>query len=288
MQIGVTFPQIEIGSDLSVIRDYVRAAETNGYDYLTIYDHVLGADTTHRPDWRGSYRATDQFQEPLVFFGWLAAVAPRLALATGVLVLPQRETALVAKQAAEIDILTGGRFRLGVGIGWNQVEFEALGQNFKNRARRIEEQIEVLRLLWTNPVVDFHGRYHDISEAGINPLPIQQPIPIWMGGRAEPALKRIGRLADGWMTQTRLDANLRAMIERVRDYAEAAGRPRDAVQIEGRLSIKDIPEAEWREEADRWRDFGATHLAVNTMGAGLAAPKDHIDAIRRVKQVVDE
>jgi probable F420-dependent oxidoreductase len=288
MQFGVTFPQIEIGSDLSVIRDYVRAAETDGYDFLTIYDHVLGADTTNRPGWRGAYRATDEFQEPFVFFGWLAATAPRLALATGVLVLPQRETALVAKQAAEIDNLTGGRFRLGVGIGWNEVEYEALGQNFKNRARRMEEQIDVLRLLWTNPVVNFHGRYHDISDAGINPLPIQQPIPIWIGGRAEPALKRIGRLADGWMTQTRLDANLRAMIERVRDYTEAAGRPRDAVQIEGRLSIKDVPEAEWREEIDRWRDLGATYLAVNTMGAGLAAPQDHIDAIRRVKQVIDE
>jgi probable F420-dependent oxidoreductase len=285
MQLGVTFPQIEIGADPAVVRDYARAAEEAGYDFLTVYDHVLGADVANRPGWTGSYNAEDQFHAPFVLFGYLAAVAPRLALATGVLVLPQRQTALVAKQAAEVDILTGGRFRLGVGIGWNQVEYEALGENFRNRARRMEEQIEVLRLLWTEPVVDFHGRYHDISEAGIKPLPVQRPIPIWMGGKAEPALERIGRLGDGWMTQTWLDDELRAAIGRVRDYAEQAGRPRDAVQIEARLSLNMVPEAEWRDEVERWREFGAAYLAVNTMRAGLDSPQAHIDAIRRFMEV---
>jgi probable F420-dependent oxidoreductase len=286
MQIGVTFPQLEIGPDPAVVREYAQTAEGLGYDFLTIYDHVLGADTTNRPGWSGAYQATDQFHEPFVLFGWLAGVAPKLALATGVIVLPQRQTALVAKQAAEIDILTGGRFRLGVGIGWNEVEFEALNEHFRNRARRYEEQIELLRKLWTEPVVTYHGRYHHISEAGLNPLPVQQPIPIWMGGRAEAALERMGRLADGWMTQTPLDDTLRGMIERVRGYAEAAGRPRDAIQIEARVSINAAPESDWPRIVEDWRQLGASHLAVNTMRAGLESPRDHIDVIRRFWEAI--
>ncbi|MGH2560997.1 MAG: LLM class F420-dependent oxidoreductase [Thermomicrobiales bacterium] len=287
MQIGVTFPQLEIGPDPAVLREYAQTAEGLGYDFLTIYDHVLGADTTNRPGWSGAYAAGDQFHEPFVLFGWLAAVAPKLALATGVVVLPQRQTALVAKQAAEVDVLTGGRLRLGVGIGWNEVEFEALNETFRNRARRYEEQIELLRRLWTEPVVDYHGRYHNVTEAGLNPLPIQRPIPIWMGGRAEAALERIGRLADGWMTQTQLDDNLRGMIERVRGYAESAARPRDAVQIEARVSLNAAPASEWRTIVDEWRTLGASHLAVNTMRAGLDSPQAHIDAIRRFWEVIN-
>ncbi|MGH2535272.1 MAG: LLM class F420-dependent oxidoreductase [Thermomicrobiales bacterium] len=286
MQIGVTFPQLEIGPDPAVLREYARTAEGLGYDFLTIYDHVLGADTTNRPGWGGAYAADDQFHEPFVLFGWLAAVAPKLALATGVIVLPQRQTALVAKQAAEIDILNGGRLRLGVGIGWNEVEFEALNENFRNRARRYEEQVDLLRRLWTEPVVTFDGRYHQVKEAGLNPLPIQRPIPIWMGGRAEAALERIGRLADGWMTQTPLDDNLRGMIERVRGYAGAAGRSPDAVQIEARVSLNAAPESDWRGIVEEWRALGASHLAVNTMRAGLDSPRAHIDAIRHFWEVV--
>ncbi len=285
MQFGVTFPQLEIGTDPAVIRDYAQAAQDLGYQYLLAYDHVLGADPTHRPGWRG-YTHQDQFHEPFVLFGYLAGVAPRLTLVTGVIVLPQRQAALVAKQAAEVDILTSGRLRLGVGIGWNHVEFEALGMNFKDRARRFEEQIEVMRLLWTQPVVTFEGAYHRITEAGINPLPVQRPIPIWMGGMAEPVLKRVARLADGWMPLGRLTDEQRGRIERLRQYVAEAGRPADAVGIDARLDLRTVPEAEWQDEVARWREAGVTHLSVNTMGAGLATPRDHIVAIERFMRVV--
>jgi probable F420-dependent oxidoreductase len=182
MRLGVTFPQTEIGDDPDDIVDFVRAAEAGGFTFLMPYDHVLGAGLAHRPDWRGPYNAETPFHEVFVLFGFLAAIT-RLELVSGVLVLPQRQTALVAKQAAEVDVLTRGRFRLGVGIGWNEVEYQALGEGFRDRARRYEEQIEVLRLLWTNDVVTFKGRYHEIDEAGILPRPVQQPIPIWMGRR---------------------------------------------------------------------------------------------------------
>lgn len=285
MQLGVTFPQLEIGTDPAVIRDYAQAAQDLEYHYLLAYDHVLGADPTHRPGWRG-YTHQDQFHEPFVLFGYLAGVAPRLELVTGVIVLPQRQAALVAKQAAEVDLLTGGRLRLGVGIGWNHVEFEALGMNFKDRARRFEEQIEVMRLLWTRPVVTFEGAYHRITEAGINPLPVQRPIPIWMGGMAEPVLKRVARLADGWMPLGRINDEQRGRIERLRQYVAEAGRPPEAVGIDARLDLRTVPEPEWREEVARWQEAGATHLSVNTMGVGLATPRDHIAAIERFMRVV--
>ncbi|MER3438182.1 MAG: LLM class F420-dependent oxidoreductase [Chloroflexota bacterium] len=285
MHLGVTFPQLEIGTDPAVIRDYAQAAQDLGYSYLLAYDHVLGADPAHRPGWRG-YTHQDQFHEPFVLFGYLAGVAPRLELVTGVIVLPQRQTALVAKQAAQVDILTSGRFRLGAGIGWNEVEFEALGMNFKDRARRFEEQIEVLRLLWTRPVVTFEGKYHRITEAGINPLPVQRPIPIWMGGMAEPVLRRVARLADGWMPLGRITDEQRGRITRLRQYVAEAGRPGDAVGIDARLDLRAVPEAEWSEEVARWQEAGATHLSVNTMGAGLATPRDHIVAIERFMRAV--
>ncbi|MEA2529792.1 MAG: hypothetical protein QOG89_1436 [Thermomicrobiales bacterium] len=285
MQLGVTFPQLEIGSDPGILREYAQTAQDVGYDYLLAYDHVLGAETTSRPGWKG-YTDKDQFHEPFVLFAYLAGVAPKLAYVPGVIILPQRQTVLVAKQAAELDVLTGGTFRLGVGVGWNPVEYEALGENFGNRGKRVEEQMEVLRLLWTQPVVTFEGKYHRITEAGLNPLPVQRPIPIWIGGMADVALERTGRLADGWFPLGRLDDAMRERIERLRGYTEAAGRPRDAVGIDARVDIRAIPEAEWAEEVERWRTAGATHVSVNTMGAGLATPRDHIATIRRFKEAV--
>ncbi|MDP9355304.1 MAG: LLM class F420-dependent oxidoreductase [Chloroflexota bacterium] len=285
MRIGVILPQLEIGADPAILRAYAQAAQDLGYRHLLAYDHVLGADPAARPGWT-RYTAADQFHEPFVLFGYLAAAAPALELVTGVIILPQRQTALVAKQAAEVDVLTGGKLRLGVGVGWNAVEYEALGEDFSTRGRRIEEQVDVLRLLWTQPVITFHGRYHHVSEAGINPLPVQRPIPLWMGGGEERVLQRIGRMADGWFPRERPDAGMAERIERLRSYAEAAGRPRDAVAIEGRLSIKDVPEGEWGAEVRRWRDLGATHLGINTMGAGLAAPQDHIDTICHFMEAV--
>src|SRR5437879_3070030 len=209
MRVGAVFPQLEIGTDPDVIARYARTVEELGYDHLVIFDHVLGADANRPGGWTGAYDHRSMFHEPLVLFGYLAAITTRLGLATAVLVLPQRQTALVAKQAAEVDILSRGRLILGVGIGWHQVEYEALGMSITNPGRRIEEQSALLRALWTQEVVEFKGRWHRIDRAGINPLPVQRPIPMWMGGgwdrqkRAitERALRRIAKIADGWFTQ---------------------------------------------------------------------------------------
>jgi probable F420-dependent oxidoreductase len=285
MQLGVTFPQLEIGSDPGILREYAQTAQDVGYDYLLAYDHVLGAETTSRPGWTG-YTAKDQFHEPFVLFGYLAGVAPKLAYVPGVIILPQRQTVLVAKQAAELDVITGGTFRLGIGVGWNPVEYEALGEDFTTRGRRVEEQMEVLRLLWTQPVLTFAGKYHRITEAGLNPLPVQRPIPIWIGGMAEVALERTARLADGWFPLGRLDEAMTQKIAFLRAATETAGRPRDAVGIDARIDVRTIPEAEWATEVAKWRAIGATHVSVNTMGAGLASPRDHIATIRRFKELV--
>jgi probable F420-dependent oxidoreductase len=275
MRIGVVFPQTEIGDDPIAIRDYAQAAEELGYQHLLIYDHVLGASIANRPDWRGPYTSDTLFHEPFVLFGYLAGLTQRIELVTGVIILPQRQTALVAKQAAQIDVLSGGRLRLGVGIGY-----------FHNRGARMEEQIDVLRALWTQPVVSFAGRWHRIEAAGIKPLPIQRPIPIWIGATADAAIERAGRISDGWFPQRPPDDQARVMLDRLRQAAVAAGRAADAVGVEPRLSIGQIPEAEWARYAESWRGLGATHLCVNTMGAGLRSPQDHIDALRRVKDAL--
>lgn len=286
MRIGVVFPQTEIGADPIAIRDYAQTAEQLGYQHLLIYDHVLGASTASRPGWSGPYTSDTLFHEPFVLFGYLAALTERLELVTGVIILPQRQTALVAKQAAEVDVLSGGRLRLGVGIGWNEVEYQALGEDFRNRAARMEEQIAVLRALWTEPVVDVQGRWHQIEAAGIKPLPIQRPIPIWVGATADAAIDRAGRIGDGWFPQRGPDDIARAQIDRLRQAATAAGRPAGALGIEARLSIGQTPQAEWARYAEGWRGLGATHLCVNTMGAGLRSPQEHIDALRRMKDAL--
>src|SRR5213593_4248020 len=201
MKFGVIFPQTEIGADPVAIRDYVQAAESLGYDHLGAFEHVLGANPASRPGWRPPYTHKDTFHEPFVLFGYLAAITKRIGLVTEVVILPQRQTVLVAKQAAAIDVLSGGRLRLGIGIGWNHVEYEALNEDFHTRGRRVSEQIAVMRKLWTEPVVTFKGSYHHLDRAGINPLPVQRPIPVWMGGMAEPVLKRVAQISDGWFPQ---------------------------------------------------------------------------------------
>jgi probable F420-dependent oxidoreductase len=288
MKIGVVFPQTEIGPDPAVVRDYAQAAEGLGYTHLLAYDHVVGADP-NRPDgqpWRGPYNVDTLFHEPLTLFAYLGALTTRLEFVSGILILPQRQAVLVAKQAAEVDVLTGGRLRLGVAIGWNPVEYEALGENFHNRGRRISEQIAVMRALWTQRVVDFHGRWHQVTRAGINPLPVQRPIPVWMGGMSEPVLKRVARIADGWFPQFRPGDTARQTIERLRGYMAEYGRPASAVGIEGRVGIANATPDDWARAVEDWRALGATHLGVNTMGAGLTSPQAHIEAIRRFKEAV--
>ena len=293
MRVGVVFPQTEIGPDPVAIRDYVQAAEDLGYSHLIAYDHVLGADTRFHEGWSGGYALNDMFHEPLVVFGYMAAITKTLELVTAILILGQRQTALVAKQAAEVDILSGGRLRLGVGIGWNHVEYEALGQNFHNRGRRAEEQIPLLRALWTQEVVNFKGRWNQVTNAGINPLPVQRPIPIWMGagGRLspvppEPVLRRVARLADGWFPQFSPDETGRETVTRVREYAREEGRDPSVLGMEARINLVDGNPEFWVNRARAWEDLGATHISVNTMRAGLESPEAHINAIRQFKEVV--
>ena len=286
MRFGVVFPQTEIGSDPGAVRSYAEAAESLGYDHLIAFDHVLGANAASRPDWSGTYRHTDSFYEPFALFSYLAAVTQRIELFTGIIILPQRQTALVAKQAATVDVLSGGRLRLGIGTGWNHVEYEALGQDFHNRGRRSEEQIEVLRALWTRELVTFSGRWHTITDAGLNPLPVQRPIPIWFGGSADQVLRRVARLGDGWYLTGRWGRDVEALLDRMRSYAGEAGRDPADIGIESSIRLADGDPDQWAREAESWKSLGATHVSVNTMNAGLSSPDRHIDAIGRFKDAV--
>ena len=291
MQIGVVFPQLEIGNDPVAIRDYAQAAESLGYDHLLVYDHVLGANRETHEWLRGPYRHPDAFHEPFVLFGYLAGLTQKIELVTGILILPQRQTALVAKQAAEVDVLSGGRLRLGIGIGWNSVEYEALNEDFTNRGRRSEEQIEVMRALWTNDLVTFDGRWHKITDAGINPLPVQRPIPIWFGGYDDRVLRRIGRIGDGWIiagggnTPT---PETTSAVERVKGYTQDAGRDPSSMGFEKVIGYGDATLGKGAEIVREWEDAGVTHLSLNTMNSGLATPSDHNEAIRRFKEALAE
>ncbi len=288
MRIGVVFPQTEIGADPYYIKDFAQAAEELGFAHILAYDHVIGANLASRPNWQPPYSHLDTFHEPFVLFGYLAGVTKKIELVTGIIILPQRQTVLVAKQAAALDVLSGGRLRFGIGIGWNPVEYEALSENFHNRGSRAEEQIEVLRQLWTQPLVTFEGRWHKIVDAGINPLPIQRPIPVWFGGGDERALRRLGRLGDGWFPLLGPDEKCRAAIEKIRAYAKDAGRDANAIGIEGRISYgHGLPEA-WAKDLQAWKSLGASHLSFNTMKAGLNSPSAHIEALRQFSKIMTE
>jgi probable F420-dependent oxidoreductase len=284
MQIGVVFPQTEIGADVGAVRAYALRVAELGYRHVLAYDHVVGADPAVHTPWTGPYDVTTTFHEPFVLFGYMAAIT-ELEMVTGIIILPQRQTALVAKQAAEVDLLTRGRFRLGIGLGWNAVEYEALGQDFTSRGRRVEEQVDLLRRLWTEPSVTYQGRFDRVTAAGLAPLPVQRPIPVWFGGQSERAYRRIGRLADGWFPQVRPGAELDAARAVVEQAAAEAGRDPARLGMEGRVSWRGGPE-EVAEHAASWRAAGASHISVNTMGAGLATVDDHLAALEAAAQVL--
>jgi probable F420-dependent oxidoreductase len=279
MQIGVVFPQTELGGDRGAARAYAEAAEGLGFGHVLAYDHVLGADPRVHQPWGGPYDVDTTFHEPFVFFGFLAAITS-LELVTGIIILPQRQTALVAKQAAEVDLLTGGRFRLGVGAGWNPVEYEALGEDFTTRGRRLDEQVGLLRRLWTERSVTATGVFDRINAAGLAPAPIQRPIPLWFGGSSPPAYRRIGRLGDGWFPQVLPGARLDEARGVISAAAEEAGRDSARIGMEGQVSWSDEGADKLVRQADRWRDAGATHLSVNTMRAGLDGVEGHLAALR--------
>jgi probable F420-dependent oxidoreductase len=275
MRIGVVFPQTEIGGDVGAVRAYAERVEELGFSHVLAYDHVLGADpVTHAP-WTGPYDVHTTFHEPLVLFGYLAAITS-LELVTGIIVLPQRQTALAAKQAAEVDLLSGGRLRFGVGLGWNAVEYEALGQDFSNRGRRIEEQVTLLRRLWTEQIVTFPGSYERVTAAGLAPRPLQRPIPVWFGAQSRRAYQRAGRLADGWFPQVPPGPRLEEARAVVAAAALDAGRDPATLGMEGRVSWTKDGLTKLADHVGRWREAGATHVSINTMGAGLGAVDGHL------------
>jgi len=300
MRIGVSLPQREpgLGRDISAITEYARAAEAMGYDHIRTGEHVLGANAASRPGWQGPYTHNDLWHEPFVLFGYLAGLTKTLEFVTSIVILPQRQTALVAKQAAALDLVSGGRLRLGIGVGWNPVEFEALGEDFSTRGRRIEEQIEVMRALWTQELVTYRGRWDTITDAGLNPMPVQRPIPIWIGGGpgsaggtstvgADRVLRRIAKMADGWFPSLGLKTGVGEAIATLHDYIRQEGRDISEVGIEGSVSIAGLSVDECVQQVSAWRELGATHLSVNTAGAGFTSLDQHIDVLHRLKDAVD-
>jgi probable F420-dependent oxidoreductase len=290
VRLGITFSHPDLGDDPAFLKDFAQAAEGAGFDHLLAAEHVIGG---HPDRLRGEKVHTYDalYHEPFVLFGFLGAVTRHLELVTSILILPQRPTVLVAKQAAELDLLTGGRLRLGVGVGRNWMEYEALNEDFANRGSRIEEQVDVLRRLWTEELVTYDGTWHHLDRMGLNPMPVQRPIPIWMGSYVgqvvEKVIRRIGRLADGWFPQMPPGDELAAVLGRLRGYAVEAGRDPASIGVEGSMPIKrdDDPER-WVAKASAFADLGTTHLRVMTAGGGFETPQQHLDAAVRWAEVV--
>jgi probable F420-dependent oxidoreductase len=281
MKFGVVFPQNEFGGDLTALRDYTQTIEGLGFNHILAYDHVLGANPNRPGGWKRPYTYASPFFEPFVLFSFMASWTQTLNFATGVLVLPQRQTALVAKQAATLDVLSGGRFRLGVGIGWNAVEYASLNENFHNRGRRIEEQVVLLRQLWTQPLVDFKGRWHTIPDAGINPLPVQRPIPIWFGGEAEEVLHRIATLGDGWLLpQYENVLATQPLLDSLDRFLAQAGRSRRDLGLEVRFSYGTGDPVAWKKMYKDWESIGTTYLTLSTLGLGYSTPGEHLRAVQ--------
>lgn len=286
MKVGVVFPQQGIGTDPGAIREFAQTTQDLGYDHIVVTDHILGANTASRPNWRGPYSNKDSFYEPLVLLGHLASIAPKLEFATWVLVLPLRQTVLVAKQVATVDLLSRGKLRLGIGVGWNDVEFEAMGADFHNRGSRVEEQIEVMRALWTQESVTFKGRYHKITDAGLNPLPVQRPIPIWFGGRDDRVMKRAARMGAGWIPLMPPDDNARKTIAKFHECVRKEGRDPAEFGLDNWVSIAGLSPEQWAKQALAWKEIGGTHVCLNTMRAGLPSPQAHINAVRQFKEAL--
>lgn len=288
-RIGVVFPQIEIESDPSAIADFAQAAEALGFAHLLAYDHVIGADLANRPGWTMPYSVESSFQEPLTLFSYLGGVTRSIGLMSGVIVLPQRQTVLFGKQAANVDIYTRGRLRLGVGLGWNEVEYEALGMEFRSRPRRLEQQIALLRRLWTEESFSHQDDFHRVTEAGINPLPVQRPIPILVGGSSEPAMRRAARLGDGWLPvlprpAEDIDADFaERSVADFRALVASFGRDPDRIRVENNMFLGTTLGSSMRTpdyaalHAANWRKAGAAAVTFDVMKRGLKGASQHID-----------
>jgi len=286
MKVGVVFPQTELGGDAGAVRAYGQRVEELGYRHVLAYDHVLGADPSVHSPWNGPYDVHTTFHEPFVLFGFLAGFT-KLEVVTGIVILPQRQTALAAKQAAEVDLMTEGRFRFGIGIGWNAVEYEALGKDFTNRGRRFEEQIELMRRLWTEESMTFEGEFERVTGAGLAPLPVQRPIPVWIGAQSPKAYERAGRLADGWFPQVRPGPELDEARSIVDEAASRAGRDPGSLGMEGRVTWRPDDLDKFVHHVDSWREAGATHVSINTMRLDLGGVDGHLAVLERAADALD-
>jgi probable F420-dependent oxidoreductase len=279
IRFGAVYPQTEYETSPARVREFAKTAEELGYDHIVAYEHVLGVDPASPAASSGPYRLEHSFLSPFVLFSFMAAATTKIEFATGILILPQRQTALVAKQAASLDVLSGGRLRLGIGVGWNQGEYIALGENFHDRGIRSAEQVELLRALWSQESVTFESRWHHFPQVGINPRP-QRSIPIWFGGGADAVLRRAARLGDGWMTNDRKAEAALPALEKLRKYLAQAGREPESFGLEARLRLADMRLQDMEGELRAWEQAGATHLSLNTMGCGFQSPEQHLGALR--------
>ena len=285
MQIGAVFPHNEIGNDPGAIKAFAQGIEDLGISHLLIYDHVLGADPDREGGFRGPYDKDVAFHEPFTTFAFIAAVTERLEMITTVMILPQRQTVLAAKQAAEVALLSNNRFRLGVGVGWNEVEYVGLNETFNNRGRRQAEQVEVMRKLWSEDSLDYTGDFHRIDKASINPRPSQQ-IPIWFGGSAPALLDRVARLGDGWIPLMGANEKAQACIDTIKATREAAGLSFDNFGIQAQAQYAGGSPERWQKHARAWKDMGCTHIAIATHNAGPTDVDGHLSRIREYQEAV--
>ena len=297
MQIGVTYPQTDMEADPGAVRHFTQAVEQMGYQYILAYDHVVGANTDSRPGWNKPYSIDSQFHDPFNLFSFMAGISDKLGFVTGILILPQRQTTLVAKQAACLDVLCNGRFRLGIGIGWNDLEFEALGVPWAGRARRIEEQVAVLRKLWTERAVTFKGEFHSIPDVGLKPMPVQRPVPIWFGGGSdrpgfnndpakEVVMRRIARLGDGWIPQIGPRERSLELWDKMKEYLKEYGRDLKSFGLEAGVVVKNDNRDKWADHVKFWREQGASYFVVNQIRDGLQGVDAHLKRLEEFRQAV--
>ena len=288
MNFGVVFPQTEIGTDISLIKEYIQEAEYQKYNHVLAYDHILGANLNTRPKWTGPYNNNHMFFEPFILFSYLASITDNIEFATGIIILPQRQTALVAKQAATLDVLSKGRLRLGIGTGWNNVEYEALNENFSNRGIRSVEQIKLMKELWKNSSLTFSGKWHKIDNAGINPLPINKSIPIWLGGYHKNVFNRVGEIGDGWIGFFKTMNEGLKIINSIKSSAETNERNSKDIGIEVPISIPiNFNPSDISKKIVGLDKIGVTHISINTMNMGLKTSSDHIKIIKKFKKIID-
>lgn len=287
MKFGAVFPQTEIGNDPDRIKAYALGVEALGFDYILCYEHILGVETVHFPEQQFIYGHQDAFHEPFVLYSFLAALTQRIEFVTGILILPQRDVRLVAKQAAELSLLSKGRFRLGVGAGWNRAEAESLGTDFSTRGKRMNEQLELLHKLFREPLVNFDGRFHNLKHCGLNPMPARVP-PIWVGGSADAVLKRVAKFADGWMPATLPEGKEEEIVGKLRHYLREEGKDPSKFGLDARIVLAKFEQTRWTDEFERWKKFGATHFRVNTMGQGFTEIDQHLEALENFLKVVGE